>query len=256
MKFDFNKNTLFISYQMGKVSSSSITFSLKNCIQIHTWSGEEPIKYFSSRYTGTLLGRILQTLSWKIRFIILKKKYEHALKKKNKIKMFVGIREPVSRNISGYFQTLNKKSLATKSFNFHKRKFFAHTPHLTPIYWMENELYENFNINILNYKFDRKKGYRIIKIKNKKLEIFLYKHEKINQLEKSIANFLNDKNFKLKRINIGSQKWYSKIYNNFLKSILFEKEYLDLMYNNKFIKHFYTKNEIKYFINKWKIKNR
>ena len=245
------KTPLYISYQMGKVMSSSIVNSVDNCLQLHSWSNEEPIKYFSSRYTGSVMGRLFQNLNWKYKFWNAKNKFNNAIKKNIDIKIIIGVREPISRNISGYFQTLNINKNTNFSYEFHKRKFFTHTPHLSPIYWFDNELFENFNINIYKYNFDKKKGFQILNFKRKKISILLYKFENVNNLTEIFKKFLLNKDFKIKSKNKSQNKWYNKIYKKFVSKILFDKSYISLMYGNKYMNHFYSSKEISFFKKKW-----
>lgn len=243
-----NTHPLVISYQMGKVASSSICESIKGCIQTHSWSHEEPIKFFSSRYTGSLKGKIIQNLKWKIHHYITKQKLEKHTKHNQPVKILIGVREPVSRNISGYFQTLTSREKST-SLEQHIHRFYAFCPHLAATYWFDNELLEKFNIDVYQYPFNKELGFS--KIKQGNIEIFIYKFEKLGNLEIELKKFLNLEDLKLTRTNDAEEKWLNNIYREFKKNLRPSKEYLDLLYSTKYSKHFYTDSEISDLIKKW-----
>jgi hypothetical protein len=237
-------DNLMISYQMGKVASSSITESIRGCAQIHSWDGEEPIKYFSSRYTGSLKGRVLQYFQWKRASHNLKKK----LDENESVKLLIGVREPIGRNISGYFQTLTEREDG-KTVDEQINMFFAFCPHLASSYWFENELQKSFNINVYEYPFDKKRGFETFQ--QGKVEVLIYQFEKLRTLEYEIGNFLSDKNFKLSQVNSAEDKWLNTLYKEFKNKINFPEHYIDLLYDSKFSKHFYSQNELEAFKNMW-----
>ena len=229
---------------MGKVASSAITESISDCIQIHAWDGEEPIKYFSSRYTGSLKGRILQYFKWKNESKKLKKK----LAQTEKVKLLIGVREPISRNISGYFQTLTIRE-KNKSLEEQINMFFAYCPHLASCYWFENELKKFFPINIYEYDFDKQKGFT--SFEKGKFEVFIYQFEKLKKLESEIGNFLNIEDFQLSNSNSAEDKWLNGLYLEFKENITFPKGYVDMLYDSNYCKHFYSNSDIENFRKKW-----
>ena len=242
---------LVVSYQMGKVASSSITASIPNCEQFHTWSAEEPIKFFSSRTTASPLGRIKQYFRWKNAFLNLNMKFNKTIKLGGRVKLIVGVREPVSRNVSGFFQTLMKREngLSVESCI---ENFFSFCPHMAPLYWFDVELKNKLGIDIYDYEFDKEKGYSIISCKQ--FDIFVYQQERVSSLEMYLAEFLSMPNFKLVSVNEASDKWTSTLLNDFYKNIVFKNEYLDLMYNSKYFNHFYNETDKISFRQRWKIR--
>ncbi len=239
---------LIVSYQMGKVASSAITSSIKNCIQIHSLNGEEPIKYFSSRYTGSLKGRILQYFKWKYVSKKLNKKIKKATSKNEKIKFIVGVREPVSRNISGYFQTLTPR-LSNENIEEHIIGFYSFCPHLAPCYWFDLELKKHFGFNVYSYPFNKEKGFSIINYGE--MDYFIYQFEKIGKIENELNKFLEIDDFEIVRENESTKKWSASLYKEFKNNVKFDKNYLNLLYSSRYCKHFYSADDIEKFINKW-----
>lgn len=243
-----NYTDFVLVYTIGKVGSTSIGDSIKNSVVLHSLNGE-PNKYFSAKYQSSFLLRILNYLKW----IFYIKKTKKIIKKKkdnnDKIKIITGIRDPIARNISAFFQSLSEGNNNNTSNNVLIEEFFLFANHFTPLYWFEREIRHHFNINIYNHKFNKSKGYSIIE-KNG-VEIFLYRLDKLDELEKEIGKFLDSKNFELKYKNKSNQKWYSEKYYAFKREIKFKESFLNLIYNDDRISYFYTKSEIINFKSKW-----
>lgn len=237
-----------VSIQMGKVGSSSILKSYPKSYQGHSWDDELPVKYFSSRNTSTLAGIIFGKLKWFIKFFIVNQRVNQAKKNGETLKLIVGVREPVSRNISGYFQSLNYRETKL-AFESEFVKFFAFCPHAAPLYWIDNEIKSNFGFDLYDYDFDRDKGYTRFLANG--FDVFVYKLEKLDRLEKEIGDFLEETDFRLKNDNVSSKSWHGEYYKNFVKNAKFSQAYLDFLYESKFAKHFYTDTEIQSFYKKW-----
>lgn len=237
-----------ISIQMGKVGSTSILKSIDHCYQGHSWDSDLPNKYFSSRDGSTILGYCFSKLRWALKIAIAKRAIRSAHGNHKRIKMIVGVREPISRNISGYFQSLNRREL-DRLPKSHICKYFSYVPHMAPLYWFDNELLRHFDIDVFSYPFDREKGFSVFSAGI--FDLFVYKIESLNTLEPELGEFLSIENFKLKMANRQEDKWSRELYESVLNQISFSSEYCGLMYNSKYARHFYTEEEIAQFTKKW-----
>lgn len=104
-------------------------------------------------------------------------------------------------------------------------------------------------IDIYAYPFDKEKGYTIIKEGN--IEVFIYQLEKLNTILPSLSNWIGVPLKKLKRGNVGQDKWLGESYKQTQKEIKFSKDYFDSCLDGKYIKHFYSNTDIQEFRNKW-----
>lgn len=239
---------LVVSYQMGKVASSSLTESIPGCIQIHCLDGEEPIKYFSSRYTGSVSGRLWQHYKWKLTASRLRNKIKKEMASGGVVKLLVGVREPMARNVSGFFQSLTFREKGD-SVRELIDKYYAFCPHLASSYWFENELQKHFGIDVYSYPFDKDLGFSIIKKGG--VEVFLYQYEKIGGLESDLCRFIGSNDFSLKKINEGSKKWSNDAYKSFLSEFNPSNQYLEFLYSTKYMRHFYSDQNIREYKRKW-----
>lgn len=235
--------TPIIVYQMGKVGSSTLVKSLdennKDALHIHRYfflNNERPIT--------------LKLLPNKIKHRII----FNSFLRKEKVKIISFYRDPLPRNISSFFQNLDvyfKPSKFSKlTYKNLKDKFDnANKVHQTPINWFDVEFKRKLNIDIFNYPFDKEKGFTVIKKGH--IEIFLCVTNKIDLLEKQIAEFLEIDAFQLKNSNIGDNKWYGDLYNEFKKKYQPSEDMLNSLYGSPAIKHFFCSEEIEKMKSQW-----
>lgn len=237
-----------ISIQMGKVGSSSILKSFPKSYQGHSWDAELPVKYFSSRNTNTIFGYLFSLLRWRIKFFFVSKKLKKDMGAGRRLKLIIGVREPVARNISGYFQSLNPRE---SDFDVDSQitKFWCFSPHMSSLFWMDNEVKRHFGIDVYDFPFDKEAGYSIFS--SGIFDVLVYKLEMLSSLEKQIGSFLDCPDFRLINDNLTSDTAFSVLYKDFCNRIRVSKEYLDLLYSSKYVRHFYSDSEIDSFYKKW-----
>lgn len=229
-----------VIYQMGKVGSTTIYNALKkngvkNVFIVHRMNPKHIHEVNKMRKRRLDVSDIIGI---KIK--------ELFIDKGKKVKIITPVREPISRNISAFFQNLEvhtrskkKKTEITDIIN----DFFENYPHRTPLDWFDKEWKEVFNIDIYKYDFDKNKGYSIYKYKN--FDLLVFKSELLDKdKEKLISDFLGVRNLKLVRKNIGEQKNYANLYKKFRKEINIPEHYSYNIHNSKYVNHFYDKKEI------------
>ncbi|MFI3230097.1 MAG: putative capsular polysaccharide synthesis family protein [bacterium] len=185
-----------------------------------------------------------------------------------KIKIILGVRDPISQNLSFLYQHLAEPVKFPFIYhfdvdvdNFFKKgcdvqKVFSgafdnfnNKKHIDYIDNFMNRFKENI-IDISQYPFDKEKGYTIIKEDN--LEVFIYQLEKLNDITKEISDWVGQASFSELVIgNKASDKWISKSYEQAQEEITFSKKYFDRCYNSDWIRHLYSKDDIKMFKSKW-----
>lgn len=263
-----NENTILI-YQPGKVGSQSIWNSIRDkSIQFHSIM----CLYSSSLYPKDLIDYYVNKFKTK------------------KIKIISGVREPIARDFSAFFQNSENMlwpfnnmngnifwsygNFLDNSKNIGKQKEFIKLPQiainwehsleftmqklqkyivknkLDEFSWFDYELKKVFNIDVFSHPFDKEKGYTIIKENN--VEILLIKLENLSSLDSVIGDFINDKEYVLNSINKNDDKIYSYTYQELKSRVLICPEYYEYYYENDRLQHFYTQEEIEKFCDKWK----
>lgn len=222
-------------YQMGKVASSSVHLSLK-------WS-----------YPGVVLHSHNFRKNhprFKIRAL-----FDYC-KAGGSIRIITLIREPVSRNVSAYFEnleryvgTLSRDKIQALTNSELLEKFLGEFRHNVTLEWFDTHLKRDFGIDVYDYSFDHQKGY--VKIQKGNLEILIMRHDLTDEAkEKLIMEVTGLKKFELQTFNVGDNKLYASLYKGF-KKVGIPDWYLKKMTDSKYCKHFYTQDAIVTEIGKW-----
>lgn len=169
-----------------------------------------------------------------------------------KLKVVSMVREPISRNVSAFFQFIDDyvPEYEKSSVEGLVDVFFREYPHHMPLTWFDEEMSPVFGIDVFEKKFSKDKGYQILG--NDKVDLLLIKMEKLNECaNEAFGEFLGINNFQIVSSNTGDRKRYKSIYNKFKMSINFPQTYIDKMYDSNYVQHFYKKEEITSFRRKW-----
>ncbi len=261
MRGDVVKNACrypILVYQNGKVGSSTIVKSLWNegvkNAHVHRF-------FFKNDMIGELiLGEnheelIKNTNVFSSHFPGYVDSIKNRMKGKKIITM---IREPIATDLSTVFQWIGS-GVADRFFAERLRKGKTFLQAVSELMgkiqnrlfeWFEEELRELCGVNVLDYPFDKEKGYTIISSDN--AEILLFKIEKITELENVIRDFAGVSEFELQNDNVGERKEYAHIYKEVKKRMKLPAEYIEYYYcNHPYMEHFYSKEEQEIFLRKW-----
>jgi hypothetical protein len=255
----FRKQPVLI-YQVGKVGSSTILNSLshyrlgRSVYHIHNLRQEIAQKHLEGTYPVKEV-KPRGDFLWDS-FYLSRKMALPALEKWPVITL---VREPVGRNISAFFQGLDRShpdlfqegltgKLDPSRLQQHFLNEFNHDG-LFP--WFDHQLKAVLDIDVFAIPSPREKGYTIYE--NERARILLIRMEDLDSCApEAFKKFLGIDNFILRRKNISEKKLYKGIYRSFLNDLCLPDFYLDRMYNNRYTSHFYSKAEITAFRNKWR----
>ena len=253
-------------YQAGKVASKSIERSLTTAGYVSTCPHTMGRLFRNHNYPNYRNANCKGFRGWvKLTKMFIKRKILLYFYKRRKMKIITLVREPISRNISMFFQNLEiplihiaKNSSLTRVENtsLHRLidEYFVSFNQKSGMDWFDNELKRYFGVDVYEYDFDRERGYSTIRSGD--IEVLIIKFEKLREVgEKCIGEFIGNSDFKIKDYNVSSDKWYSPVYENFKNEVQFDENYLNEMLNNKYLKHFYTTDEIDNFRMKYSINN-
>ena len=252
-------------YTMPKVGSSSIYVALKQIQQqwpvfhIHSLNmkaiSENEKIYVKKWHKGQK-----PTPVWQSQFVI--QKFKNSFDNK-KIKIITLVRDPVARNISHFFETLNlindydynnklKIQSVRDTIDEITPLFFSHFPyHDYALQWFDNELNTIFNTDVYQFEFSKSKGYQIIS--EGYANVLIIRLENLNKcIDNAMKNFLDLDRLQLIQSNIGANKDYSNLYSAFLENLVLPDSYIDKMYDSKYARHFYSPEEIYNFSEKWR----
>jgi hypothetical protein len=225
--FDANlkRNTPVFIYQMGKVASSSVNFSLNRVypgVVLHAHS-------FGPDHH-----------EWRIRRL-----FERTVLEGNPLDIISLTREPIGRNISAFFENFERDTgsrYANHEFSMTelREQFLNNYDHEIPLVWFDKNIKDNFDIDVYASPFPDEgvESYRKGNIRLLVLRSEIEDNLKIS----AIRDFLHLPEFDLHQRNVASQKEYADEYRQFVKSVKLPSDYLTRMINSKYFNHFYDSN--------------
>lgn len=218
-------HTPIFVYQMGKVASSSIYSSIKGQYAGFVFHGHN--------FREGMADVQLQQL------------YEHYQAKKFPIKIISLVREPISRNLSAFFENFKRDvGVAYQDSDYTAQElqaiFLKNYNHDIPLIWFDTNFKTAFNIDVFEYDFPPE-NYIIVEKDN--VSLLLMKHDIPDQTKEGIVqDFIGLPNFKLTNANVSEKKDYAAGYSE-VKKLKLPKDYVDRMLSSKYAQHFY-KNDI------------
>jgi hypothetical protein len=226
-----------IVHQMGKVGSMSILRSLESyCSQ--------PVFH---------VHRMVFNPEQKINRRI----YKHIIKRQRSAKIITPFREPISRNISAFFENLHqfipqftREKLPTISTPDLLSIFINKFPHWTPLAWFDLEMKQALGIDIYASDFPKDRGYCVLNAGH--AEVLIIKARLDDAIkERAIGDFLNLPDFKITRSNVAESKYYANRYREFISTVKLPESYVNIMCNSTYMKHFYSEAEIASVKQRW-----
>jgi len=221
---------------------------------------EESMKPFNKKYT------IIHTHN----FLIFKNYVENM----TNTLFIVGIRNPIDRNLSYFFQTYSDEIIYT-SLRFKNNNYVGEKNYLFPLedinkysfdklkdVFFKRNFHDSFNdwfkdffeiTNLHKLSFNKDKGLDFYKFPKNNILMF-YTLEKLNDNETSISHFLEIN--QLIHSNLSEQKIYKDKYSEFKNKISFPKYYKDTFLHTNIMNYFYNDNDIQQFYNKYPTYNK
>jgi hypothetical protein len=252
-----------IIFQPGKVGSMSVQYSLEEAYKkmnaptmiyhVHA------LNYLDEReeYVKTTRKNPVDSLRLIQEWRELRQDIEdHPQKKWNIINL---VRDPVAIKVSALFQLLDQHipdwqarlkagnlTVAELDELFFSKKEFGFRGLNT---WYDNQIKALWGIDVFAAPFPRDKGYQIYGKEN--INLMIIRLEDLNRVaEQAFDDFLGLKEFKVVNVNVGDEKPYAELYDQFKKRPLPEN-YVDEGYQTRFARHFYSADEIAGFRNRW-----
>lgn len=188
----------------------------------------------------------------------------NTLKNNSNCLIIVGIRNPIDRNLSYFFQTYRNNfynDVKTKKNNYkgefcHIRTMNLKTDpkHAIELYFKKdyhntfNDWFEEF-LEITNIQeFDKDKGFKFYDFPNNNT-ILIYTLEKLSSNNECISGALGISNLKNK--NDSTKASYNDLYQRVKNEIVYPKHYLDNLLNTNIMKIFYDDKSIQGFYEKY-----
>jgi len=242
-----NKQIVFI-YQPGKVGSSTVYATLlrylppEDIVQLHFLSED-----FKNRVRGN------PKYKWHIDQTMKAEK----LRAENPtltIKIISLVRDPVSRNISDFFQNPQNyledgQELEGLSIGQMLKIYQKNSSYDYILNWFDKEFSRYTGIDVYKHAFDQLSGYSIFS--DKDYDVLILRMEDLDRsLGVALREFLGIDASSLQDANRASSRRTSALYEQFRGKISFSKQELEEVYSSKYAKQFYESDREK-LMQKW-----
>jgi hypothetical protein len=231
--YKMRKTTPVFIYQMGKVGSISIKNALA---QVYPGKVVHGHRFF------------IDHPDWRTRRLY------NWVSDNKQLKIISPIRNPIDRNISFFFQNLNKytgSSNGESDFTISEliEIFLSKFDHDSPNRFYKNDMMTNFSIDVFDSAFPDH-GYKIYRKNN--ISLLVIKSELSNRIKSNaIKKFVGLAHLDLKHENISQSKLYGSKYEKFKQELKIPSKYLDLICHSKYFTHFYSDISIEQIRNEW-----
>jgi hypothetical protein len=182
--------------------------------------------------------------------------YRHVVKAGRRARFISLVREPIDRNISAFFQNLERfVGMTHEEADFTIDEligtFLKRYPHSVPLTWFDLEVKTVLDIDVYDHQFPREKGW--LRIENGPFALLVIKLEIDDRRKQSaIAQFLGMDEFELVRANVAEEKEYGQTYRDFLERITLPSSYVDIMCSAEYTTQFYSAAEIEAVRRRWR----
>jgi SAM-dependent methyltransferase len=233
-------------HQVGKVGSKSVDRSLRALKRFKVY--QTHVLNPSSRYLSNPDGpppqgyphmppHIRRAAEFREKFLL-----PHA-----PVAVVTLVREPVSRNLSAFFQNIGRHPevdpLAPEpDIDRFIDVFLNDYEHDEPIRWFDQQVNEPFGVDVFEFPFDHDLKYLSLRQGDRRL-LILRVEEDDGFKAATIGRFLGIRDFSLQNENLGETKPYADAYRRFRNRVRLPASYLDRMLESRFARHFYTAAE-------------
>ncbi len=243
-----------VIHQFGKVGSKSIDYSLKRLKRwpvYQTHILDPDARYFHSENPEPPAGkrRIPPHIqrARTVRFTYLDKN--------RPLSVITPVREPISRNVSAFFQNMHrfpqlKECRVDREMDRFLEVFLNDYQHDEALQWFDNQYRKPFGLDIFEYPFPHEKGYQIID--HPPHRFLLFRSECDDQYKSAvIGEFLQVDPVPICRKNESLDKEYAKDYRQFRDRLVLPMSYIDGMLSSPLAVHFYSEQEREAVRIKW-----
>jgi hypothetical protein len=258
-RFLFNRwvdrfDKVVLVYQMGKVASSTVYASLKSdqkllVLHFHRMPGKNRRDINRRMGLKFRLRLFLQDLQGTIGSILLRRCPEKA-------HIITMVRDPFSRNISGFFQNFwlygqdrinDGGSVSPADL---ARSVLHEYDHEIPLRWFDVEFLPSTGIDVFSVDFDvAAKGSIYL---NTRYPLLILRTDlddgaKLDFLKK----FLGRPMLELRHENIGDEKSYADLYGAVKRHLVYPSDLLHETINSRLVKHFFSDQESRDLVLRW-----
>lgn len=177
------------------------------------------------------------------------------VKSQHPLNIITMVRDPISRNISAYFQNLHwvwgmPDAYQQKSLHELAEGFWAQVNHDFPLEWLDREIQDVVGLDVYAHKFPHDVGVQHLSDGAHNL-LIMHMRTPDQLKEQSVQQLLGIEHFKITRSHVSEKKPYGSVYKKFLREVEIPEWYVDKMLNSRFARHFFSEDERQKRIEYW-----
>ncbi len=264
-KYKYNRRTKkfgiqdpVLVYQMGKVGSSSIYYSLLRLdldVPIHQIHFLNHIDHYEQWMRSTMPNNTAAPKLFGLARSIRRELDSAPGRRWNLISL---VRAPIPRAISSFFQNLDaafpsyRQRVAENQLTAREiADFFVNQYYdILPQQWFDTQIKAVFGIDVYASEFPKARGYQIYEQDNIRLVVIRMEDLRSCAAE-AMHEFLGIADFQLVNKNIGDEKKYADLYREFRQLLRLPPEYVQKMHSTQYAQHFYTVQELAESVRQW-----
>jgi hypothetical protein len=241
-------------YLMAKVGSSTITSALQNIEGLHVFQvhmlNPDNLRLLRSKVRQKGLARFQMDMD-----IIGRALFEGIIRPGLKAKIITLVREPISRNVSLYFQNLD---VLWETADAHEHvelsrllgEFHDRFDHYRSLNWFDTEFKPVLGVDVYEYEFPHDALH--LRINTGRYDILIMRSDLEDASKaKCIEDFVGVEGLSLAPKNVSSRKPYAAAYRKFLDAVELREGYVGDMLDSKYTRHFFSPEEIASLRTKW-----
>lgn len=248
-----------IVYQMGKVGSSSMYWSLDALrlnvpvYHLHFLNDADEVEGWAKK--------TLRVYERELKMVELARKFKREIERRTapRYHLISLVRAPVPRNLSAYFHNIDSyfpnflERVATQSLSFQALGDYFVNDFIepTPERWFRRQVRDVFDLDVYAEPFPRARGYQIYE--NARARLLVLRLEDLNRVAATaMREFLNIPEFTLVPANAGESKTFGGLYKEFLAALHLPDEYIARTHGTQYARHFYSAQELEASVARWK----
>ncbi|MCA1607340.1 MAG: putative capsular polysaccharide synthesis family protein, partial [Acidobacteria bacterium] len=216
-------------FVMAKTASTTIVSALQQVenlvvLQVHRINPDN-LKILLHKMRG--IGRSKLQTSMDILGLTI---YRRIIEAGHPARIITSVREPIARNVSLYFEILDKLWQTENSHHAVDlerllQEFPSKFDHSSTLRWFDDEFKSVLGIDVYNYDFPRDRGY--LRIDTQRYQVLIMRSDLEDTTKiRCIEELLGVKNLSLTPKNVGSEKPYGEVYKKFLENVRFSEDYV------------------------------